>query len=53
LYRAGWTGTYEALLSDITIWDWRQHAWNKHARPRLAGWRLSSRWHPGWDQAGA
>ncbi|KAI8468938.1 MAG: mannosyltransferase putative-domain-containing protein [Monoraphidium minutum] len=49
LYRAGWTGVYEALLEGLSFGDWRAHKWNKGPRPRLAAWGLSRRWHPGWD----
>lgn len=44
LYRAGWTGNYEALLEGLTFRDWRLHAWNKGVRPKLARLGLSKRW---------
>jgi len=35
---------YQSILPNLTFDDWKQHEWNRVARPRLAKWGLTSRW---------
>jgi hypothetical protein len=51
LYRAGWTGNYQAQLQGLSFGDWRNHAWNLRARPKLAALGLAQRWDPARDQS--
>ncbi|GBF98544.1 pantothenate synthetase [Raphidocelis subcapitata] len=53
LYRAGWTGNYQRLLEGATAADAARHAWNRAARPRLAGLGLARRWDAGRDAPAA